>query len=62
MKTKHGFIFVLLAIIALITNAVVYAAPVQKGHMKLLAVSDTDNGYKGITADLYLEVQPVCGQ
>ena len=30
----------------------------KKGHMKLLAVSDTCNGYKGITADLYLEVQP----
>ncbi len=30
----------------------------RKGHMKLLAVSDTEDGYKGITADLYLEVQP----
>ena len=33
-------------------------ANAQKGHMKLLAVSDTEEGQKGGIADLYLEIKP----
>jgi uncharacterized protein len=34
----------------------------EPGHMKLLAVSDTGNGYIGGTADLYLEIKPGSGR
>jgi len=35
----------------------------SEGHMKLLAVSETDSGsYKGTTADLYLEINPGTGR
>ncbi len=31
---------------------------IKKGHVKLLAVSESDSGLKGSTADLYLEIRP----
>jgi len=34
------------------------AAGAKQGHITLLAVSETDSGYKGVTADLYLEIEP----
>ena len=34
----------------------------QNGHMKLLAVSDTQNGEVGGIADLYLEISPGTGR
>jgi uncharacterized protein len=34
----------------------------ESGHMKLLAVSDTENGQVGGIADLYLEVEPGSGR
>ena len=34
----------------------------KQGHMKLLAVKETDNGYEGGTADLYLEIKPGSGR
>jgi len=35
----------------------------SEGHMKLLAVTETDSGsYKGASADLYLEVEPGTGR
>ncbi len=37
-------------------------ASAEQGHMKLLAVSETENGYVGGTADLYLEIKPGSGR
>ena len=34
----------------------------NQGHMKLLAVKETDNGYEGGVADLYLEIKPGTGR
>ncbi len=34
----------------------------EPGHMKLLAVSETENGYIGGTADLYLDIKPGSGR
>ena len=34
----------------------------EQGHMKLLAVQETDDGYKGSPADLYLEIIPGTGR
>ena len=34
----------------------------QSGHMTLLAVSETENGYVGGTADLYLDIKPGSGR
>ncbi len=49
-----------LAVFALLFAVAFSSAAIasSKGHMKLLAVSETDQGYKGISADLYLEIQP----
>ena len=33
-----------------------------QGHMKLLAVKETENGYEGGIADLYLEIKPGSGR
>src|SRR3989338_3788335 len=63
-KFKSLLAVVLVTLLAVLLVAFASAAAAQdaqefpkKGHMKLLAVSDTEDGYKGITADLYLEVQ-----
>lgn len=71
MSVKQLFVYVLAVLMLMTAISSAYAseplpsssvaAPQdfpKKGHMKLLAVSDTAEGYKGITADLYLEVQP----
>ncbi|MBI4439804.1 hypothetical protein HY638_02430 [Candidatus Woesearchaeota archaeon] len=44
--------------------AVLLAMPAlaQQGHIPLLAVRETTNGYEGSTADLYLEIQPGKGR
>jgi len=34
----------------------------RQGHMKLLAVKETENGYEGGIADLYLEIKPGSGR
>ena len=34
----------------------------NQGHMKLLAVKETENGYEGGIADLYLEIKPGSGR
>ncbi|MBS3114259.1 hypothetical protein J4448_04095 [Candidatus Woesearchaeota archaeon] len=34
----------------------------KQGHMKLLAVKETENGYEGGIADLYLEIKPGSGR
>jgi len=34
----------------------------KQGHMKLLAVRETENGYEGGIADLYLEIKPGSGR
>lgn len=49
----------LIIIIALMIMPIVTA---KQGHMVLLAVKDTSNGYIGSTADLYLEIQPGNGR
>jgi uncharacterized protein len=38
------------------------AVNAQQGHMTLLAVSETETGYVGGTADLYLELKPGTGR
>ncbi len=49
---------VLLLLIISITTPAISAANFEKGHMKLLAATETENGYKGSTADLYLSIEP----
>ncbi|HZX44517.1 MAG TPA: S16 family serine protease [Candidatus Nanoarchaeia archaeon] len=34
----------------------------KEGHLTLLAVKESDNGYEGTTADLYLELKPGTGR
>jgi uncharacterized protein len=38
------------------------AANAKEGHMTLLAVTETDDGYNGGIADLYLEIKPGSGR
>lgn len=52
---KKLFIFVLLILLLPVVTA-------ESGHMNLLAVSETDNGYSGGIADLYLEMNPGSGR
>ena len=55
---KFAFLF-LLVVLNLIFIPSVFA---KQGHMKLLAVRETDSGYEGGTADLYLELKPGSGR
>ena len=50
------FLFILINLL-LIPNALA-----KQGHMKLLAVKETENGYEGGIADLYLEIKPGTGR
>ncbi len=50
------------ALFALILIAFCSVAQAQTGHMKILAVSEDKGTSKGMTADLYLEVQPGNGK
>ncbi len=52
-------IFFLLIILSLFLISNVLA---KQGHMKLLAVKETENGYEGGIADLYLEIKPGSGR
>ena len=53
---KRLFLFIILSLL-LLPN--VFA---NQGHMKLLAVKETDSGYEGGLADLYLEIKPGSGR
>ncbi len=53
----------IMALLAL--TAVIFLLPLvnaESGHMKLLAVSETSDGYIGGIADLYLEIKPGSGR
>ena len=52
---KKLLVFALLILLIPAVNA-------KEGHMKLLAVTETNNGYKGGIADLYLEIKPGSGR
>src|SRR3989338_1456622 len=52
---KLLFLFVLLNLLLLPTVLA------KQGHMKLLAVKETEQGYEGGIADLYLEIKPGSG-
>ena len=52
--------FFLLGIVILSVSSEVSAS--KKGHMKLLSVAETDNGFEGRMADLYLEIEPGQGR
>ena len=43
-----------LILILILVSPLVYS---QEHHMTLLAVKDTENGFEGSTADLFLEIQ-----
>ncbi len=53
---KLIFLFV---VVALLLAQNVFA---KQGHMKLLAVKETESGYEGGVADLYLEIKPGSGR
>ena len=53
---KVLFLFILFNIL-LIPNVLA-----EQGHMKLLAVKETETGYEGGIADLYLEIKPGSGR
>src|SRR3989338_6299980 len=53
-KTLYSFI-----LMTLLLSAAVSAG---QGHMKLLAVRETQTGYEGGIADLYLEIKPGSGR
>ena len=52
-------LFFLVVILNLLLTPNVLA---KQGHMKLLAVKETENGYEGGIADLYLEIKPGSGR
>ena len=55
MKKLLNFLVIILLLLAPTVLA-------KQGHMKLLAVKETQNGYEGGTADLYLEIKPGSGR
>src|SRR3990167_746023 len=54
---KKALILLIILGLFLIPNALA-----KQGHMKLLAVKETENGYEGGIADLYLEIKPGSGR
>lgn len=52
----------LLFLFAFIALLLVSEALAKQGHMKLLAVKETETGYEGGIADLYLEIKPGSGR
>ena len=54
---KKLFLFLIVLSLVLMSN--VYA---KQGHMKLLAVKETEGGYEGGIADLFLEMKPGSGR
>jgi len=59
LKSKGVFFSLRLILIFLFITPVCYASV---GRMPLLAVSETDEGYEGSPADLYLEIKPGTGR
>ena len=51
-----------LILLAALFLTIVPLASAQQGHMKLLAVTETSDGYDGGIADLYLEIKPGSGR
>ena len=51
-------LFLLIALNLLLVPAVI----AKQGHMKLLAVKESENGYEGGIAELYLEIKPGSGK
>ncbi len=58
-KSKLTKMFLLLLILIMI---MLPSALAKQGHMKLLAVRETENGHEGGLADLYLEIKPGTGR
>ena len=58
MKKPFLLIFLFIALNLLLMPNVI----AKQGHMKLLAVKETEDGYEGGVADLYLEVKPGSGR
>ncbi|MBS3106022.1 hypothetical protein J4234_07260 [Candidatus Woesearchaeota archaeon] len=56
---KLFMLFFLFIILTLLLMPGIFA---KQGHMKLLAVKETENGYEGGIADLYLEIKPGSGR
>ncbi len=56
-KEMRIWIVFLIAVLLVAPNAFA-----KQGHMKLLAVRETENGYEGGIADLYLEIKPGSGR
>ncbi len=54
---KKALILLIILGLFLIPNALA-----KQGHMKLLAVKESENGYEGGIADLYLEIKPGSGR
>jgi len=52
----------LLILFVILNLLVIPTALAKQGHMKLLAVKETETGYEGGTADLYLEIKPGSGR
>lgn len=54
MPKKNSYIILILFLLIPFSLA-------EKNHMKLLAISESDSGYIGKTADLYLDIKPGTG-
>jgi len=59
LKSKEVFFSLRLILVLLFITPVCYA---NVGRMPLLAVSQTENGYEGSSAHLYLEIKPGTGR
>jgi len=61
-KGIHKLAPVIASCVAFLVLGMLQASAEGQGHMTLLAVSETDNGYVGGTADLYLTIKPGTGR
>ena len=59
MKKPVFLLIILLIILSLLIFPNAFA---KQGHMKLLAVKETESGYEGGIADLFLEIKPGSGR
>src|SRR3989338_4268686 len=63
MAFMKGFLaFGAFALLIAISILLLPNVSAESGHMKLLAVSETTDGYTGGIADLYLEIKPGSGR
>ncbi|MBN2566565.1 hypothetical protein JXB02_00595 [Candidatus Woesearchaeota archaeon] len=60
MKTKYFVLPLIIVILALVI--IIDPQPVKYGSMKLLAVSETDDGLRGAQASLSLQIRPGSGK